>query len=129
MASQTPSRTRAVLGILSGISAALWAGIAHAAVFGGTSVQDGIAQAAGIGGISSETSVVQIVLMVINAILLIVLILAVLVIVIAGLYLILSNGDEGQKDKAKKIIFYCIIGIIVILISRVIVMYVNNLFG
>lgn len=54
---------------------------------------------------------------------------ALLMIVIAGLYLILSNGDEGQKDKAKKIIIYALVGIIIILMSRTIVIFVNELFG
>lgn len=105
-----------------------WTVVAYAAVFGGTSVQDGITQAAGLGGISPETSIISIILKIINAILLIVLTIAVLVIIVAGLYLITSNGDEGQKDKAKKIIWYCIIGIVVILCSRLIVSFVNQLF-
>lgn len=129
MASQLFSHWRAILRTAVAIGAACWVHSVEAAVFGGSSVQAGIAAAAGLGGISSQTSVVAIVLMIISAILMIVLILAVLVIVIAGIYLITSNGDEGQKDKAKKIIFYCIIGIVVILISRVIVIYVNHLFG
>ncbi len=129
MASQLLSHWRAILRTAAALIAACWVHSVEAAVFGGSTVQQGIAAAAGLGGISNQTSVVAIVLMIINAILLIVLILAVLVIVIAGIYLITSNGDEGQKDKAKKIIFYCIIGIIVILMARVIVMYVNNLFG
>ena len=129
MASQLLTHRMTILRFAAAAAAALWANLAHAAVFGGSTVQDGIAAAAGLGGISSQTSIVSIVLMVIAAILTIVLILAVLVIVIAGIYLITSNGDEGQKDKAKKIILYCIIGIIVILVARVIVIFVNEIFG
>jgi heme/copper-type cytochrome/quinol oxidase subunit 2 len=114
--------------VAAAASSMAWTVVAYAAVFGGTSVQDGITQAAGLGGISPETSVVSIILKIINAILLIVLIIAVLVIIVAGIYLITSNGDEGQKDKAKKIIWYCIIGIVVILCSRLIVSFVNQLF-
>lgn len=128
MASQLTHRLRLAARIAAAASSMAWTIVAYAAVFGGTSVQDGITQAAGLGGISPETSIVNIILKVINAILLIVLIIAVLVIIVAGLYLITSNGDEGQKDKAKKIILYCIIGILVIGFARVIVMWVNTLF-
>lgn len=128
MASQLLSRWRPILYAITAALAALRLNTAYAAIFGGSTVQEGIAAAAGLGGISSETSVVAIVLLIINAILLIVLILAVLVIVVAGIYLIVSNGDEGQKDKAKKIILYCIVGIIVILLARVLVTFVNEIF-
>ncbi len=128
MASQLTHRLRLAARIAAVASSMAWTVVAYAAVFGGTSVQDGITQAAGLGGISPETSIISIILKIINAILLIVLTIAVLVIIVAGLYLITSNGDEGQKDKAKKIIWYCIIGIVVILCSRLIVSFVNQLF-
>jgi hypothetical protein len=43
--------------------------------------------------------------------------------------LIVSNGDDAQKEKAKKIVMYVVIGIILILFSRAIVILVNNTFG
>jgi len=49
--------------------------------------------------------------------------LAIIFIVIAGLRLIVSQGDEEQKDKAKKTILYVIIGLLVILFARVIVSF------
>ena len=58
-----------------------------------------------------------------------VLLIAVVFVIIAGIRLIVSGGDEAQKDKAKQTIIYVIIGIIVILFARVIVSLVNNLFG
>ncbi len=58
-----------------------------------------------------------------------VLLIAVIYVIIAGIRLIVSGGDEGQKDKAKQTIIYVIIGIIVILFARVIVGLVNSLFG
>jgi succinate dehydrogenase/fumarate reductase cytochrome b subunit len=50
-------------------------------------------------------------------------------VVVAGIRLIISGGDEGEKDKAKKTIIYVIIGIIVVLFARVIVSFVNTLFS
>ena len=98
-----------------------------AQVYTGNGLSDGIAAAAGLGGISNVTSIYELILRIIYFILSIALLLAVLAIIIAGIYLIVSNGDEAQKDKAKKIIYYAIIGIVVILLSRVIVSFVNSI--
>lgn len=56
-----------------------------------------------------------------------ILLIAVIYVVIAGIRLIVSGGDEGQKDKAKQTIIYVIVGIIVVLFARVIVTFVNNI--
>lgn len=57
-----------------------------------------------------------------------VLLIAVIYVIVAGIRLIVSGGDEAQKDKAKQTIIYVIIGIIVVLFARVIVTLVNSLF-
>lgn len=126
---------RVIKPILNGISSIIACAVsaivpiqAIAQVYNGGGVNAGIQAAGGLGGITGETSIIDIILRIIQFILDIALILAVLAIVIAGIYLITSNGDEAQKDKAKKIIYYVIIGIIVILFSRVIVVFVNNIF-
>jgi uncharacterized protein involved in response to NO len=46
---------------------------------------------------------------------------AVVVIVIAGIRLIVSQGNEEQKETAKKAIFYALAGLLIILFARVIV--------
>lgn len=46
---------------------------------------------------------------------------AVVFIIIAGVRLIVSQGDEGERDKAKKTILYVVIGLIVVILARVIV--------
>ena len=53
--------------------------------------------------------------------------LGVIFVVVAGIRLIVSGGDEGEKDKAKKTIIYVIIGIVVVLFARVIVQFFANL--
>lgn len=50
---------------------------------------------------------------------------AVVVIVIAGIRLIVSQGEDEQKDKAKKTIFYAIAGLVIVLFARVIVSLVT----
>lgn len=46
---------------------------------------------------------------------------AVVFIIIAGIRLIVSQGDEGERDKAKKTILYVVIGLVVVILARVIV--------
>jgi hypothetical protein len=45
----------------------------------------------------------------------------VIVIIFAGLRMIISSGDEGAVDKAKKTLLWAIAGLIVIIISAGIV--------
>ncbi|MFH0770665.1 MAG: hypothetical protein V1926_04795 [Candidatus Peregrinibacteria bacterium] len=52
---------------------------------------------------------------------------AVVVIVIAGIRLVISSGDEGAVDKAKKTILYAAIGLILILLASAIVNLISRL--
>lgn len=54
--------------------------------------------------------------------------LAVAAIIIAGIMLILSMGDEGRKDTAKKTIIYAIVGLVVIILASSIVRFVAAIF-
>jgi len=54
---------------------------------------------------------------------------AVVVIIIAGIWLIVGLGDDSAKEKAKKIVMYTIVGLILILISQAIVTFVINTVG
>ena len=51
---------------------------------------------------------------------------AVIFIIIAGIRLIVSQGEDEQKNKAKKTIIYVIVGLIVILLARVIVAFFTD---
>lgn len=120
----TPCRRMLFAAILAAILLFLFAESAHAytAVYSGSGLS-----LSPISGMSSNTDVNSIVVKIINFILNFVLIIGVLAIVVAGIYLITSGGDEGQKDKAKSIILYVAIGIIVILLAKLIVLFVNNI--
>lgn len=48
---------------------------------------------------------------------------AVIMIIAAGFYLVLSAGEDAAKDKAKKIILYVSIGLLIILFCRVLVSF------
>ncbi len=82
-----------------------------------------------ISGLSSGTDIKQVIADILVKILDFILIIAVVYVVVAGIRLIVSGGDEGEKDKAKTTIIYVIVGIIVVLFARVIVTFVNNQFG
>ena len=75
----------------------------------------------------SSSGISAAIVAVIIAILNIILIIAVAYVVYAGIRLILSGGDEGAKDEAKKTIIYVAAGILVILLARVLVTFVNSL--
>jgi succinate dehydrogenase hydrophobic anchor subunit len=77
---------------------------------------------------TSTDDIKQIIVDILTTVLDFVLLLALVYVIVAGLRLIISGGDEGEKDKAKKTIIYVIVGIIVIILARVIVTFVADLF-
>jgi hypothetical protein len=56
-------------------------------------------------------------------------IIAVVVIVVAGIRFIISQGEEGEKDKARKTIVYAVIGLIIILLAQAIVNFVLKIWN
>ena len=52
---------------------------------------------------------------------------AVIVVVIAGVRLVISQGEEQEKDKAKKTIFYAIIGLVIILFAQGIIGFIQDI--
>lgn len=79
----------------------------------------------GTGTASLKDAIIRVVVAVLDFVILI----AVIYVIVAGIRLIVSGGDEGEKDKAKQTIIYVIVGIIVVLFARVIVSFVNNAFA
>lgn len=53
---------------------------------------------------------------------------AVIAIIVAGLYLILGFGEDSSKEKAKKIIMYTIVGLLLIMLANAIVGFVFGIF-
>ncbi len=81
-----------------------------------------------IGGLpdaSSPDDVRQVIVDILAAILNFLALIAVIIIIIAGIRLIVSQGEDEQKDKAKKTILYAIVGLVVVLFARVIVSLVT----
>lgn len=75
---------------------------------------------------TNADSVRVIIIKVLTAILNFLALVAVIVVVIAGIRLIVSQGEDEAKDKAKKTIIYALIGLVVVLFARVIVSLITN---
>ena len=82
-----------------------------------------------IGGVSAtDTAAIRTgILNILDIILSFMALIAVIVVVIAGIRLVVSQGEEQEKDKAKKTIFYAIIGLIIILFAQAIVGFIQDL--
>lgn len=101
--------------------------IAHAQIFDGPGFKQGIAAVGGILGIPTDLSLWNLILHIIVFILNFVSLIAVIVVIVAGIRLIVSMGEDEQKEKAKKSIINMAIGLVIIILSRVIVAFIVNL--
>lgn len=135
MSAPTPSlHPRRTHGLLRGICAAgiaatlLLAPVSAAAagpVFNGGGISAGMNAASGIVGISQvnvRTAVTNVLITVLNLLAT----LAVAMVVAAGIVMILSFGEQERMDKAKKMIKYTLIGLVIVLFSRLLVSIVTN---
>lgn len=75
---------------------------------------------------TGESGVRDAIISILNAVLNFLALVAVVIVVIAGIRLIISQGDEGEKDKAKTAIIYALVGLIIVLFARVIVALVTS---
>ncbi len=88
---------------------------AAAQIYTGGGISAGTTQAGQIvGNTDLRTKIIQIVQTVLSYMALA----AVVVIVIAGIRLVVSQGEEDQKEKAKKTIIYAVVGLIIILLAK-----------
>lgn len=97
---------------------------AIAQVFNGGGIPEGLDKADDVTGMSTtdpRTAVINVIAAVLNFMALT----ATVMVIIAGIYLVVSLGNDEQKEKAKKIIYYTLIGLIVILFARIIVSLVT----
>lgn len=93
--------------------------VASATIYNGGGIMAGISAASGLG--LANGNPFYILLNVIRVVLNYMAIIAVVAIIIAGIYMIVSLGNDEQIEKAKKIIKYTIIGLVIILFSRILV--------
>ncbi|MBM3227941.1 hypothetical protein FJZ27_03730 [Candidatus Peribacteria bacterium] len=82
------------------------------------------AQYGAVPPIAGQANLHQGVVNVVNALLNFVALIVLVLIVISGFRLLLSQGDEGARDSAKKTIIYLIIGLIVIVFARALATFI-----
>ena len=99
--------------------------IAAAQIFTGGGIETGLKSAgSGLNGISKQplrSIVIRIMINILNYLSLA----AVIVIVVAGIWLILGFGEEGARDKAKRMIIYTLIGLAIVFFARTIVGFIQ----
>jgi uncharacterized protein involved in response to NO len=99
------------------LSAYFWLSRAQAQVFNGTGLAGGTVEAGRIEG-PSHAPLRGIILEILAKALNFLALIAVVMIIIAGFTYVLSGGNDTAKDRAKKIIIYVAIGLIIVLLSR-----------
>jgi type IV secretory pathway VirB2 component (pilin) len=88
--------------------------------FNGPGLEGGVQTAGNVSG-PIKGDVRTAVLTVLKTVLSYLALIALIAIIVAGFFLVAGGGSDASKDRAKKIILYVIIGLLVILFSRIIV--------
>ena len=96
-----------------------------AQTFGGPGLYGGVTAATQIEGPAHGT-LREVVLAILYNVLNFLALAGVVVIVAAGVYLVVSFGKDEAKDRAKKMILYVIIGLLIVLFARFIVGFFLN---
>lgn len=91
-----------------------------AQTYNGSGIPGGLSATAGVTGVASGNPRV-IIIRILEIVLNYASLAAFVMVVMAGFYLVLNNGNDEQAEKAKKIIMYTLIGLVVLLLSRAIV--------
>lgn len=86
----------------------------------------GDADIPGLPSASGPEAIRRVIITIITTILNFLALIATVVVIIAGIRLILSQGDEEAKEKAKKTIIYALAGLVIVLFARVIVSLVTE---
>lgn len=97
-------------------------------VYSGGGIRSGIDKAAEA-GVGKDLTLREFIGDVVDTALTYVALLSVAVIVIAGFYLILGLGSDDSREKAKKIVFYTAIGLLLIILSKVLINLVISVAG
>ncbi len=108
------------------VPAAAFAAPANTPVFNGPGLSGGLTEAQTITGPANKTFR-EIVVTLISYVLSFVALAAVIAIIIAGIWLIVGMGSDDSKTRAKHIIQYTLIGLVIIILSRIIVgLFINE---
>jgi hypothetical protein len=95
--------------------------VVQAATWDGPGLVGGVQPAASINGPIQNTSIRQVVVDLLRKVLNFLALAATVVIIIAGIWLIVGQGSDDSKTKAKNIVLYTIIGLLIVFFARAIV--------
>ncbi len=98
---------------------------ASAQVFNGPGLEGGVNVAATIQG-PAQGSAYDVVLRITLFVLSFLALAGVIAIIIAGIFLVVSGGSEDARERAKKIIIYVIVGLVLVFFARLIVGFFTN---
>ncbi len=112
--------SRNLLAVLAVFAAFTFGQELTAQVFDGPGIMGGLNAAAGLSGVSNGDVRGTATLILIRILAFLALV-ATITVVIAGIWLIVGLGSDDSKEKAKKIILYTLIGLAIVLFSRIIV--------
>jgi type IV secretory pathway VirB2 component (pilin) len=98
----------------------------EAQVYNGGGPLQGANATNGLVGIPHSANPRSVIITILQTVLSFMSLIAVATVIIAGIYLVVGLGSDDSKDKAKKIIQYTLIGLIIILLSQVIVNLVTS---
>ncbi len=96
--------------------------------YDGGGVEEGIDEAENLGTDGSQ-SARETIVNILYAVFSFLGIIAVLVIVIAGLILIVQGGEDGQREKARNMVLYAVIGLILVTLAGALVRWVDETFA
>ncbi|MDB4979200.1 MAG: hypothetical protein JWM56_1386 [Candidatus Peribacteria bacterium] len=102
-------------------------GVAHAQTFNGCGLTCGLNAIRGKFGQLFQGDLRAVISRILSTVLDLMGFIAVIMIIIAGIYLIVGQGSDDSQTKAKNIVIYTIVGLILILLSRVIVGFAVNI--
>lgn len=103
-------------------------GYVSAAAFGGGGLESGLQQAKSIKGPVQQADFKVVLVNIIETALGFVTLLAVAFVIVAGIRYIISMGEEEKAKKARTSVIHVIIGLIIILMSQIIVAFINTIF-
>jgi len=104
----------------------LTAQTSSAAIYGGPGITAGLNALGAIAGIPTGSSPRAIITKILQSLLSFMSLMSVFAIIVAGIYLVVGFGSDESKEKAKKIILYTLVGLMIILFSQVIVSLVTS---
>lgn len=90
-------------------------------IYGGGGPLSGVQATTGLAGIPHDTDPRAVVVRILSIVLSFLALAAVTAVIIAGIYMIVGMGSDDSREKAKKIIQYTLIGLMIVLFSQIIV--------